>query len=108
MVILAPFAAMLVQLAVSRTREYSADEGGAKLSGNPMTLASALEKIEAYTKRRPVGSNANPALSTLYIINHFRGSLVRELFSTHPSTEKRVARLEHMTEGMGTVRYYTR
>ncbi len=108
MVILAPFAAMLVQLAVSRTREYSADEGGAKLSGNPMALASALEKIEAYTKRRPVGSNANPALSTLYIINPFRGSLVREMFSTHPSTQKRVARLEHMAEGMGTVRYYTR
>lgn len=110
MVILAPFAAMIVQLAVSRTREYSADEGGARLSGNPIALASALEKIETYAKRRPAASNANPALSTLYIINPFRGSFVRELFSTHPSTEKRVARLEHMAEGMGmgTVRYYPR
>ncbi len=108
MIILAPLAAMLVQLAVSRTREYSADEGGAKLSGNPMALASALEKIEASAKRRPVSSNANPALATLYIINPFRGSFVKELFSTHPSTEKRIARLEHIAEGMGTGPYSPR
>ncbi len=108
MMILAPLAAILVQLAVSRTREYSADEGGAKLSGNPMALASALEKIEASAKRRSVRSNANPALSSLYIINPFRGSFLRELFSTHPSTEKRISRLEHIAEGMGTGPYYGR
>jgi heat shock protein HtpX len=108
MMILAPLAAMLVQLAVSRTREYSADEGGSKLSGKPMALASALEKIDLSAKQRPVRSNANPALSSLYIINPFRGSFVAELFSTHPSTEKRIARLEHMAESMGTGRHYPR
>jgi heat shock protein HtpX len=108
MMILAPLAAMLVQLAVSRTREYSADEGGAKLSRNPMALASALEKIDAYAKQRPASKNANPALSTMYIINPFRGSFVAGLFSTHPSTEKRIARLERIAESMGTGRYYPR
>jgi heat shock protein HtpX len=108
MIILAPLAAMLVQLAVSRTREYSADEGGAKLSGKPMALASALEKIEASAKRRPVRSNANPALSSLYIINPFRGSFFAELFSTHPSTEKRIARLQRVAESMGSGPYYPR
>jgi heat shock protein HtpX len=108
MMILAPLAAMLVQLAVSRTREYSADEGGAKLSRNPMALASALEKIDTYAKQRPARNNANPALSTMYIINPFRGSFIGQLFSTHPSTEKRIARLEHIAETMGTGRYYPR
>lgn len=108
MMILAPIAAMLVQLAVSRTREYSADEGGAKLSGRPMALASALEKIDAYAKQRPTRNKTNTAMSSLYIINPFRGSLVAELFSTHPSTQKRIARLEHMAESMGTGRYYPR
>ena len=108
MMILAPIAAMLVQLAVSRTREYAADEGGAKLSRNPMALASALEKIDAYAKQRPARKNANPALSTMYIINPFRGSFVAQLFSTHPSTEKRIARLERIAESMGTGRYYPR
>ncbi len=108
MMILAPLAAMLVQLAVSRTREYSADEGGAKLSGRPMVLASALEKIDASVKHRPVRSNANPALSSLYIINPFRGSFLTQLFSTHPSTEKRIARLERLAESMGSGPYYPR
>lgn len=108
MVVLAPIAAMLVQLAVSRTREYSADEAGARISRNPLALASALAKIDAYVKQRPVRNNANPAMASLYIINPFRGSLVRELFSTHPSTEKRIARLERIAETMGSGRYYTR
>lgn len=108
MVVLAPIAAMLVQLAVSRTREYSADEAGAMISRNPLALASALAKIDAYVKQRPVRNNANPAMASLYIINPFRGSLVRELFSTHPSTEKRIARLERIAETMGSGRYYTR
>lgn len=102
MMILAPLAAMLVQLAVSRTREYSADEEGAKLSGKPEALASALSKIEIRTKHRPANpQNKNPALAPLYIINPFRGSFVTELFSTHPATEKRIARLELIAERMG-------
>lgn len=101
MMVLAPLAAMLVQLAVSRTREYSADEGGAKLSGHPQALASALEKIEMYAKQRPVQNKANPALSSLYIINPFKGSLLTEIFSTHPSTPKRIARLDQIAQSMG-------
>ena len=106
MMILAPLAAMLVQLAVSRTREYAADEGGAKLSGKPQALASALQKIEMWTKRRPAQSN--PAMASLYIVNPFRGSLIMELFSTHPSTEKRVARLERLAASMGYGPFYNR
>ena len=101
MMILAPLAAMLVQLAVSRTREYAADEGGAKLSGNPRALASALEKIDYYAKNRRPNKNANPALSSLYIINPFRGSGFAQLFSTHPPTEKRIARLHQIAANMG-------
>ena len=99
MMVLAPIAAMLVQLAVSRTREYAADESGAKLSGKPMALASALQKIEAWNKHKPVQSN--PAVSSLYIINPLRGSTVTGLFSTHPATEKRITRLERIAESMG-------
>jgi heat shock protein HtpX len=104
MIILAPLAAMLVQLGVSRTREYSADEGGAKLSGNPMALASALQKIETQAKyRRSPNSptKTNPALASLYIINPLHKSFLAELFSTHPATEKRVARLRGMAGQMG-------
>jgi heat shock protein HtpX len=102
MMILAPLAAMLVQLAVSRTREYAADEGGAKLSGKPEALASALSKIEMYARHRPANPQSkNPALASLYIINPFRGSLLTELFSTHPATQKRIARLERLAENMG-------
>jgi heat shock protein HtpX len=101
MMVLAPLAAMLVQLAVSRTREYSADEGGAKLSGKPQALASALHKIDAWSKNRRLQGKNNPAMNSLYIINPFHGSLTRELFSTHPATEKRVARLERIAATMG-------
>jgi heat shock protein HtpX len=106
MMVLAPLAAMLVQLAVSRTREYSADEGGAKLSGKPQALASALQKIDMYAKHR--SAKTNPAISSLYIINPLRGrgSLVAELFSTHPATEKRIARLERLAENMGYGPFY--
>jgi heat shock protein HtpX len=102
MMVLAPLAAMLVQLSVSRTREYAADEGGARLTGKPEALASALSKIDMYAKHRPVNTQArNPAIAPLYIINPFRGGLVKELFSTHPATEKRIARLERQAAGMG-------
>jgi heat shock protein HtpX len=104
MIVLAPLAAMLVQLGVSRTREYSADEGGAKLSGNPMALASALQKIETQAKYRRSSTSptkTNPALASLYIINPMRRSFLAELFSTHPATEKRIARLQGMAGQMG-------
>jgi heat shock protein HtpX len=107
MLILAPLAAMLVQLAVSRTREYAADEGGAKLSGKPLALASALEKIEYQAKTRRPSANANPALSSLYIVNPFRGSMFTQLFSTHPATQKRIARLHQIAGTMGYGSYYS-
>jgi heat shock protein HtpX len=107
MLILAPLAAMLVQLAVSRTREYAADEGGAKLSGKPLALASALEKIEYQAKNRRPSANANPALSSLYIVNPFRGSMFTQLFSTHPATQKRIARLHQIAGTMGYGSYYS-
>lgn len=106
MIVLAPLAAMLVQLAISRTREYAADEGGAKLSGNPRALASALQKIDTWNRRKPAQNN--PAMASLYIINPFRGSAVAQLFSTHPATEKRVARLERIASEMGLGPFYYR
>lgn len=101
MMILAPLAAMLVQLAVSRTREYAADEGGAKLSGKPLALASALEKIDYHAKNQRQRKNSNQAISSLYIVNPFRGSTMARLFSTHPPTEKRIARLHEIAGNMG-------
>ena len=107
MMVLAPLAAMLVQLAVSRTREYAADEAGAHLSGKPYALASALEKIEGWNKNRipPGATSKNPAITSLDIINPFKGSTMTELFSTHPSTEKRIAKLDRIAEKMGISRY---
>ena len=107
MLVLAPLAAMLVQLAVSRTREYAADDGGAKLSGKPLALASALEKIDYYAKNRGPPKKSNPALSPLYIVNPFRGSGFAQLFSTHPPTPKRIARLHEIASSMGYGSYYT-
>ena len=96
-VIVAPFAAMIVQMAISRTREYAADAGGAQISGNPRALASALAKIsgKAATIPNPVAQR-NPAAAQLYIVP----SHVSELFSTHPATEKRIAALHEMGGGM--------
>jgi heat shock protein HtpX len=92
MIILAPFAAMLIQLAVSRSREYGADDTGAHWTGNPYALASALEKIEAYSKRLPLV--ASPSTAHLFIIAPFLGGMsFGNLFSTHPPTAKRIERL---------------
>ena len=92
---LAPFAALLIQTAISRSREYEADRGGALLCRKPLALASALEKIERSVKG---GStlNVNPSTSSLWIVNPFRGDTIIELFSTHPSTWKRIERLKAM------------
>jgi heat shock protein HtpX len=98
--ILLPIAAVLIQLAISRSREFEADAGGAELSGRPRALASALQKLEAYAKRVPM-PEANPATTHLFIVNPLRGAggLV-SLFRTHPPTEQRVARLLEM-RGVG-------
>jgi heat shock protein HtpX len=91
MLILAPFAAMLIQLWISRTREYQADATGAHFTGNPYALASALAKLEAYSKRRPLP--ATPSTAHLFIIQPFLGMSLASLFSTHPPTAKRIERL---------------
>ena len=99
--ILAPIAAMLIRFAISRTREFQADRSGAEITGQPMKLASALEKISAGAKRFPM--NVNPATSQLFIENPLkavRGRGVMRLMSTHPPTEERVRRLTEMATGI--------
>jgi heat shock protein HtpX len=96
--ILAPVAAMMIQFAISRSREFAADEGGAKISGRPLSLANALRKLEAGVQRHPM-PNAGTATAHLFIVNPLRGGRVAKLFSTHPPTEERIARLEHMAMG---------
>jgi len=92
--ILAPIAAMLVQLAISRSREFHADATGAQIAGRPWGLASALEKLDQASKIVPM--QATPATAHLFIVNPLSGGMLRGLFSTHPSTEERVARLRAM------------
>ncbi len=95
--IVAPFAAMLVQMAISRTREYEADRRGAEICGNPLSLASALKKIENYA-RGIVNDDAeaSPATAHMFIINPLSGRRGDSLFSTHPDTANRIAALEEM------------
>ncbi len=97
MMILAPIAAMLIQLAISRSREFMADEGGARLCGNPMSLADALRKLERGVEAIPM--DANPATSNMFIVNPFSARGIKKLFSTHPPMEERIARLEDMARG---------
>jgi heat shock protein HtpX len=92
--ILAPIAAMLIQMAVSRSREYGADASGARLAGNPLYLANALAKLERGTQMRPL--NGNPAAAHLFIVNPLRGKSMWNLFSTHPPIEERIRRLRQM------------
>jgi heat shock protein HtpX len=92
--ILAPLAAMLIQMAISRAREYQADAGGAQLSRKPWALADALEKLERGATALPM--EANPSTAHLFIVNPLRGSSLLNLFSTHPPVEQRVARLRAM------------
>ena len=98
MIILAPIAAMLIQLAVSRSREYSADEAGAELSHRPLSLANALRKLEKAAEELPM-TNAGTATAHLFIVNPLRGQGFARLFSTHPPTAERIARLEQMAMG---------
>ncbi len=95
--ITAPLAAMLIQMAISRTREYSADRGGAEICGNPLWLASALAKIEGAAKRAPMmTAEQNPATAPLFIVNPLTGERMDNLFSTHPATANRIAALQEM------------
>ena len=100
--IIAPFAAMLVQMAISRTREYSADRRGAEISGNPLALASALAKI-AGAAGRTVNHDAerNPATAHMFIVNPLSGQRMDSLFSTHPDTDNRIEALRAMTDIAG-------
>lgn len=100
MVIVAPIAAMLIQLAISRSREYGADESGAKICGNPLYLASALKKLHMASQKIPM-LEANPATSHMFIVNPFSGGALVRLFSTHPPIEERIERLEKMAYGVG-------
>jgi heat shock protein HtpX len=97
MIILAPLAAALIQMAISRSREYEADATGAKLCGNPLYLANALKKLHAGSQRIPM--DANPATAHMFIVNPLRGGGISSLFSTHPPMEERIARLEKMVYG---------
>lgn len=99
MMILAPLAASLIQMAISRAREFEADRGGAEISGDPEALASALKKIEAYSKGTPFPTaEAHPATAQMMIMNPLSGSGLAGLFSTHPRTEERVQRLMAMAQ----------
>lgn len=100
--ILAPMAAMLVQMAISRTREYSADKLGAQIAGEPQWLASALQKIQRGAQRVVnEGAEHNPATAHMFIINPLSGQGVDNLFSTHPKTENRIAELNKLATEMG-------
>jgi heat shock protein HtpX len=91
MIILAPLAALLIQMWISRTREYAADAGGAHITGNPYGLADALRKIDTVSKQLPL--NANPATAHLFIMQPFTGQFLSSLFSSHPPTEDRIRAL---------------
>ena len=97
--IVAPLAALLIQLAISRSREYGADEGAAKLTGMPLSLASALKKLEGYAEAKKSTVNVEPSTAHLFIVNPLRGAALFKLFSTHPPIQERVKRLEKMAEG---------
>jgi heat shock protein HtpX len=97
MIILAPIAAGLIQMAISRSREYEADATGARICGNPLWLASALKKLHMGTQRVPM--DANPATAHMFIVNPLHGGGMVNLFSTHPPIEERIARLESMAYG---------
>ena len=106
MMILGPLAAAVIQMAISRSREFQADESGARLTSDPQALADALRKIHAGTQRLPLPADGQLASTAhLMIDNPFRGGGLRNLFSTHPPMEERVARLEAMARNTGAIEY---
>jgi heat shock protein HtpX len=94
MMIIGPIAALIIQMAISRSREYAADQGGAAIAGNPRYLAGALKKLDRASRQIPM--KANPATSHMFIVNPLSGGGLLKLFSTHPPIEERIARLESM------------
>jgi heat shock protein HtpX len=105
MVVLAPLAAMLVQMAISRTREYAADRTGAQICGDPLGLASALRKIDAAAHQiENAPAEQNPATAHLFIVNPLSGARMDNLFSTHPATKNRIAALEAIAAGRPSAR----
>ena len=97
MIIIAPIAAMLIQMAISRSREYKADQIGAQIHGNPLDLANALRKLKTHGQRIQT-TDVQPATAHMYIINPLRGRSMANLFSTHPNTEERIRRLEEQAK----------
>jgi heat shock protein HtpX len=95
--ILAPLAASLIRMAISRTREYKADSYGARVSGNPQYLSNALSKLENWSKQIPM--SGNQATSHMFIVHPFSGKSFSSLFSTHPPTSKRIQKLNELTSG---------
>lgn len=94
MIIIAPLAALLVQMAISRGREFGADATGAAISGDPLSLANALRKLQRGVERTPM--EANPATAHMFIVNPLTGGGLMTLFSTHPPVEERIRRLEKL------------
>lgn len=101
-VLLAPILAVLIQMAISRSREFLADENGARITGDPLSLAAALRKIEAISRDKPL-QTGSPATAHLFILNPFAGGGLMRLFSTHPSTDARVQRLEALQRYAGLI-----
>lgn len=99
MMIFAPLAAMIIQMAISRSREYAADKGGARISGNPLYLAEALRKLESFNRRAPM-ERVQESTAHMFIVSPLTGGGMRKLFSTHPPIEERIKRLQAM---VGTV-----
>lgn len=95
--VIAPIAAMVIQMAISRSREYEADAGSARVSGKPMALASALAKLSNAARQKPM--DANPSTAHMFIVNPLSGGTIMSLFSTHPPVEKRIERLKMMKNG---------
>jgi heat shock protein HtpX len=102
MMIVAPIAAMMIQMAISRSREFLADEGGAQISGNPLSLANALRRLDTAVHEIPM--QASPATAHMFIVNPLTGGGLTKLFSTHPPMEERIARLEAMVYGTALAR----
>ncbi len=100
MMVVGPIAAMLIQMAISRSREYGADAGGAAIAGNPLGLSKALEKLQMASQRIPM--EANGATAHMFIVNPLSGGSLLRLFSTHPPIEERIARLEELAYGRPT------